>query len=65
VKPENYYKRLEEEKEKLGRLVQDALKNGVPLAQDEAVIAQNSKVDELVVKIQRENERQRKNRHER
>lgn len=65
MKPENYYKRLEEEKEKLGRLVQDALKNGVPLAQDEAVIAQNSKVDELVVKIQRENERQRKNRHER
>ncbi len=65
MKPENYYKRLEEEKEKLGRLVKDAIKNGVPLAQDEAVIAQNSKVDELVLKIQRENERQRKNRHER
>jgi len=50
----SYNKELEKEKEKLIRLVNKALKNGTPIIQDEAVMEQNRKVDELVVKIQRE-----------
>jgi len=64
VKRVNYEEQLEKEKEKLGRLVNEALKNGVPIVQDEAIMVQNRKVDALVVKIQREKERQRKNRQE-
>ncbi|MHB8276818.1 MAG: hypothetical protein ACYDIA_04075 [Candidatus Humimicrobiaceae bacterium] len=65
MKQVNYQEQLEKEKEKLGRLVNEALKNGVPIVQDEAIMAQNRKVDALVVKIQREKERQRKNQQER
>ena len=61
----NDHEELEIEKVKLIRLVDEALKNGTPLAQDEAVIEQNRKVDALVVKIQKENEKQRKNQQER
>lgn len=61
----NDHEELEIEKEKLIRLVDEALENGTPLAQDEAVIAQNRKVDVLVVKLQKENERKRKNQQER
>lgn len=53
--------KLDKEKEKLYRLVDEALKNGIPLAQDEAVIAQSRKIDVLIVKLQREMEGQRKN----
>ncbi|MFZ5944024.1 MAG: hypothetical protein ACOYVD_07930 [Bacillota bacterium] len=52
--------KLEKEKEKLHRLADEALKNGIPLTQDEAFMAQNRKVDRLVVKIQKEKERQKK-----
>jgi len=65
MKKSSFNEKLEIEKEKLGRLADEALKNGIPLIQDEAFMAQNRKVDELVVKIQREQERQRKNRQER
>jgi len=41
------------------------LENGIPLTQDKAFMAQNRKVDELVVKIQREKEKRRKNQQER
>ena len=61
----NDHEKLEIEKEKLIRLVDEALKNGTPLAQDEAVIEQNRKVDALVVKIQKENEKHRKDQQER
>ncbi|MHB8125421.1 MAG: hypothetical protein ACYDEJ_07220 [Desulfitobacteriaceae bacterium] len=44
--------KLENEKQKLHRLANEALKKGIPLTQDEKFIAQNYKVDELVVKIQ-------------
>jgi len=57
--------RLEKEKEKLNRLADKALKNGIPLTQDEAFMAQNRKVDALVVKIIKEKERHRKNQRER
>jgi len=57
--------RLEKEQEKLRKLGEEALKNGIPLTQDEAFMAQNRKVDELVVKIIKEQERHRKNQQER
>jgi len=57
--------KLEREKEKLNRLADEALKNGIPLTQDEAVIEQNRKVDSLVVKIQKEKEKYSKNQQER
>jgi len=57
LKQENYNKELEKEKEKLNRLADKALESGIPLTQDEAFMAQNRKVDELIVKIQMEKER--------
>ena len=49
----------------MNKLVVEALNKGTPLTQDEAVIEQNSKVDALVVKIQKDKGKQRKNRRER
>lgn len=46
--------RLRRETEKLHKLVEEAIKNGIPIIQDEAVMTQNRKVDALVVRIQRE-----------
>lgn len=57
--------KMEKEKEKLCRLVDEALRNGIPLTQDEAVMEQNRKVDVLVVKIQKEIGRHRKKQQER
>ncbi len=57
--------KLKIEKEKLNRLADEAWEKGIPLNQDEAFMTQNRKVDELVVKILKEQERQRKNRQER
>ena len=65
LKQENYNKELEKEKEKLNRLADKALESGIPLTQDEAVMAQNRKVDELIVKIQMEKERHRNKQWER
>lgn len=65
MKKSSLDKELEKEKEKLYRLADEALKNGIPLTQDEAFMAQNRKVDELVVKLQREKEKSRKDRQER
>ncbi len=57
--------KLEKEQEKLRKLGEAALKKGIPLTQDEAFMAQNRKVDELVVKVVKETERHRKNQQER
>lgn len=57
--------KLKIEKEKLNRLAEEALKNGIPLTQDEAFMAQNRKVDALVVKITKEKERHREKQRER
>ncbi|SDG61731.1 hypothetical protein [Desulfosporosinus hippei] len=46
--------RLKREKEKLHRLVEEAINNGIPIIQDEAVMRQNRKVDALVVRLQKE-----------
>jgi hypothetical protein len=65
LKHENYNNELEKEKEKLNRLADKALESGIPLTQDEAFMAQNRKVDELIVKIQMEKERHRNKQRER
>lgn len=52
--------KLETEREKLNRLADEAMKKGIPLNQDEAFMEQNRKVDELVVRIQREKAKHRK-----
>lgn len=65
MKRVNYHEELEKEKEKLRKLGEEALKNGIPLTQDEAFMAQNRKVDALVVKIQKEKEQNRKKQRER
>ena len=65
MKRMNYHKELEKEQEKLRRLGEEALKNGIPLTQDEAFMVQNRKVDELVVKVIKEKERNRKKQRER
>jgi len=57
--------KLEKEQEKLRKLAEEALKNGIPLTQDEAFMAQNRKVDALVVKIIKETEQHRKKQRER
>lgn len=65
MKQVSYNKELEEEKEKLNKLMDEALNKGAPITQDEAVIAQNRKVDALVVKLQKEKGKHRKNQLER
>jgi len=65
MKKETLNEKLEKEKEKLNRLADEALKNGIPLTQDEAFMAQNRKVDELILIIQKEKEKHRKNQQER
>lgn len=65
MKRMNYHEELEKEKEKLNKLADEALKNGIPLTQDEAFMEQNRKVDALVVKIIKEKERHRKKQRER
>lgn len=65
MKQVNYNKELEKEKEKLNRLADEAIEKGIPLNQDEAFMEQNRKVDELVVKVQREKEKHRKHQQER
>jgi hypothetical protein len=57
--------RLEKEQEKLRKLGEEALKNGIPLTQDAEFMAQNRKVDALVVKVIKEKERNRKKQQER
>jgi hypothetical protein len=57
--------KLEKEQEKLRKLGEEVLKNGIPLTQDEAFMAQNRKVDALLVKIIKEQERHRKKQRER
>ncbi|MHB8127215.1 MAG: hypothetical protein ACYDEJ_16610 [Desulfitobacteriaceae bacterium] len=47
--------KLEKEKEKLTKLANEAMRKGIPLTQDKEFMAQNQKVDVLVVKIQKIN----------
>lgn len=45
------YKELEMERERLSQLVEDRLKRGLPI-NDELILEQNKKVDELLNKLQ-------------
>ncbi|WP_418790369.1 hypothetical protein [Phosphitispora sp. TUW77] len=61
MKQETLNEKLEKEKGKLNRLADEALKNGIPLTQDKAFMTQNRKIDELVARIQIEQEKHKKN----
>jgi hypothetical protein len=56
---------LEKEKDKLNRLVVEALEKGSPIAQNDTIIEHSCKVDELVVKAQKEKKRPGKKQQER
>lgn len=60
MKKSSYDENLETEREKLNKLADEAMKKGIPLNQDEAFMEQNRKVDKLVVRIQREKAKHRK-----
>lgn len=46
-------RKLNREKEKLCKLVITAKEKGIPICQDKTVMKQNSKVDSMLIKIQR------------
>lgn len=46
----DYNKVLQEEREKLNRLVDEALKNGTPLCKTTAIMQQCKKLDDLISK---------------
>lgn len=52
MKRVDYFIKLEKEREKLYGLIDEALKNGVPIAKTDAIIKQSRKVDLLITKIQ-------------
>lgn len=56
---------LEKEKDKLNRLVVEALENGSSIAQNDIIIEHSCKVDALVVKAQKEKKRPVKKQQER
>lgn len=60
MKKSGYDENLETEREKLNKLADEVMKKGIPLNQDETFMEQNRKVDELVVRIQREKAKHRK-----
>ncbi|MFZ5974022.1 MAG: hypothetical protein ACOYU3_01260 [Bacillota bacterium] len=53
----NTYDELEKEREKLNNLVNEAIKNGVHISQNEVILAQSRKVDALIYQLQKERER--------
>ncbi|NLA12138.1 MAG: hypothetical protein GX883_08440 [Firmicutes bacterium] len=57
MKRENIKEELEKEKKKLGELIEETYKKGLPLSQDEAVLVQSRKVDALIIKIHQAEER--------
>lgn len=65
MKPTDIEAKLEREREKLEKLAREALQKGISPIEDERVLIQTRKVDRLIVKIQREQERFRKNQGER
>ena len=65
MKKSGFDEKLKIEKEKLNKLADEVMKKGIPLNQDEAFMAQNRKVDELVVKIQMKKVKHREKQQER
>lgn len=56
---------LEKEKDKLNKLVAEAMENGSPIAQNDTIIKYSCRVDALVVKAQKEKKKPGKNQQER
>lgn len=56
---------LEEEKEKLNKLVEEAFDKGIPFAQNNTILEQSYKVDTLVVKAQKEKKKRVKKQRDR
>lgn len=56
---------LQKEKEKLDKLIEQAVKNDIPLSQDKAVQMQTRKVDALVIKAYKFREKHRNMQKER
>ncbi len=50
---------LEKEKEKLNRLVEEAFDKGSPLAQNDFIMEHSCRVDNLVIKAQKEKQKQK------
>lgn len=46
----DYKKQLEAERDKLNRLVDEALENGTPLSETQTIMKQSRKVDHLIQK---------------
>ncbi|MDD5018664.1 MAG: hypothetical protein PHO15_11270 [Eubacteriales bacterium] len=49
MKPD-FYKELQKEREKLDRLVDEALKNGTPICKTQAIMDQSKKIENLILK---------------
>lgn len=58
-----YEKELEREREKLGRLIDETM--DIPIAENEAVLEQSHKVDELIARVQTERESIRRSKDDR
>ncbi|MDO7788160.1 hypothetical protein [Desulforamulus aquiferis] len=61
MKKTSLYEKLEMEKAVLTQLADEALKNGIPFTQYDKFMDQNRKIDSLILEIQKEKERNRKN----
>ncbi|NLA27380.1 MAG: hypothetical protein GX878_08310 [Firmicutes bacterium] len=51
MKEKNISEELEKERKKFGELTKKAREKGIPLSQDEAVLAQSRKIDALIMKF--------------
>jgi len=57
--------KLENEKDKLNRLMGEAIEKGIPIAPNDTIIEHSRKVDELIVKAQRQKQKCNKGRRSR
>ena len=60
---QRYEQELEREREKLGRLIDETM--DIPIAENEAILEQSHKVDELIARVQTERESIRRSRDDR
>jgi hypothetical protein len=56
---------LENEKDKLNKLIGEAYEKGSSLAQNDTIMEHSRKVDELIVKAQKQKQRHKKSRQDR
>lgn len=58
MKPD-YDKKLKAEREKLDRLIDEALQNGTPISETKRIAEQCRKVNEIIMEMKREEEKVR------